>query len=223
MERRPVRIFLVGGSPAARPPVGLTPGPGDRVIAADLGAHHARAWGWPVHLLVGDLDSLPAHEAAALAAAGTPARVAPAAKDESDLELALAHAVAEGAAAIVICAALGGRADHMLANVLLLTRPELAGLDVALVDGNETVRLLRGDRRGGAIARLDLAGAPGDLLSLLPLEGDVEGVTTEGLLYPLHDETLHLGQARGLSNVFTAPGAAVTLRRGLLLAIHTAG
>ncbi len=197
-----MRTFLVGGSPTGRPPAGLMPGPDDRVIAADLGARHAWAWGWPVHLLIGDLDSLPSREADAMAAAGTPIIAAPVAKDESDLELALAHAVAEGASTIVICAALGGRADHMLANVLLLTRPELAGLDVTIVDGHETVRLLRGDRRNAIV---ELAGAPGDLLSLLPVGGDAEGVTTEGLLYPLRDETLYLGRARGVSNVFTAP------------------
>ena len=55
---------------------------------------------------------------------------------------------------------------------------------------------------------------PGDLLSLLPLGGDAIGVTTEGLQYPLHDETLFLGQARGVSNVFTGSRAAITLRRG---------
>ncbi|MCX6027954.1 MAG: hypothetical protein NT169_01470 [Chloroflexi bacterium] len=48
-----MRVFIVAGSPQAKRPDGLAPGPGDRVIAADSGAVHARAWGWPVHLLVG--------------------------------------------------------------------------------------------------------------------------------------------------------------------------
>jgi thiamine pyrophosphokinase len=219
-----VKTFLVGGSPAGQPPAGLTPGPEDRVIAADCGAQHARAWGWPIHLLVGDLDSLSPREADAVTAAGTPIIAVPVAKDETDLELALAHALAEGSRTIVICAALGGRADHMLANVLLLARPELNGLDVTIADGAETVRLLRGYRHSpGRVAHLELAGAPGDLLSLLPVGEDAVGVITEGLLYPLHDETLFLGQARGVSNVFTAPRVAVALRGGLLLVIHTSG
>ena len=106
------------------------------------------------------------------------------------------------ASEIIICAALGGRSDHMLANVLLLARPELADLAVTLVDGRESIRLLRSG--GSAPAHLEVQGAPGDLLSLLPLGCDAVGVTTEGLQYPLHDETLFLGQARGVSNVFTA-------------------
>ena len=134
------------------------------------------------------------------------------------MELALAHALARGAATIVICGALGGRADHMLANVLLLTRPELAGLDVSIVDGPETLRLLHS--RGQA-AVLELAGTPGDLVSLLPIGGDAAGVTTAGLRYPLHDETLLMGHARGVSNVFTDTRARVILRHGRLLVIHT--
>ena len=148
-----MRIFLIGGSPEAQPPTRLAPAPGELVIAADHGAAHARAWGWPLHLLVGDLDSLGADEAALVVASGVPVITAPAAKDETDLELALAHALARGASEIIICAALGGRADHLLANVLLLARPELADLAVTLVDGRESIRLLR----GGAAA----AGASG--------------------------------------------------------------
>ena len=62
----------------------------------------------------------------------------------------------------------------------------------------------------------------GDLLLLLrallvvprALGGDVDGVTTEGLAFPLHDETLFLGRARGVSNAFTSSHARITLRRG---------
>ena len=212
-------VFVIGGSPEAQPPAHLTPVPGDRVIAADRGATHARAWGWPVHLLVGDLDSLDAEDLAATVASGTPVLTVPSAKDETDLELALTHALAEGDQEIVICAALGGRTDHLLANVLLLTRPDLAGIAVTLAAGQECIRLLRGD--GAAQTRLALVGASGDLLSLLPVGGDAIGVTTEGLHYPLCDETLFLGQARGVSNVFTRSRAAITLRSGLLLIVHT--
>jgi thiamine pyrophosphokinase len=199
----------------------LTPGPADRVIAADYGAHHVLAWGWPLHLLIGDLDSLPAADLATVRALGTPTVTAPAAKDETDLELALMHALAGGARELVICAALGGRADHMLANVLLWARPELAGIPAVIADGAQTVRLLRGDGRPGGVSGLTLAGAPGDLLTLLPLAGDARGVTTAGLLYPLSDEPLLFGRARGISNVLAASVAQIWLREGLLLVIHT--
>ena len=102
----------------------------------------------------------------------------------------------------------------MLANVFLLARPNLRGRQAMIADGAETLQLLAG-------GELSLAGTPGDLLSLLPIGGDAGGVTTGGLLYPLHEETLYLGQPRGVSNVFTATAALVSLRAGLLLVIHT--
>ena len=230
-----MRTFLVAGSPAGLPPLGLAPRPDDRVIAVDFGARHARAWGWPVHLVIGDLDSLPQEDATTLAAEGIPMIIAPAAKDETDLELGLAHAMAAGAQDIIICAALGGRTDHLLANILLLARPDLAGpRRVTIVDGRQTVLLLHGDAGGDAahgddatrgeirpLACAALSGRPGDLLSLLPLGGDAVGVTTEGLLYPLHDESLLLGQARGVSNAFVSDAARVWVRRGSLLIVHT--
>jgi thiamine pyrophosphokinase len=216
-----VRTFIVAGSPGGEPPQGLTPQPDDMVIAADAGARHARAWGWPIHLLIGDLDSLDASEAQRLREAGVPVVTAPTAKDETDLELALERALATDAGSIVITGALGGRTDHLLANVLLLARPDLAGRDVIIADGPEEVRLLRGDEDDGAPATIALHGAAGDLLSLLPLGGAAEGVTTTGLQYPLVDETLYVGRGRGISNVFLGTVARVMLRTGQLLVIHT--
>jgi thiamine pyrophosphokinase len=193
------------------------------VIAADLGARHAHAWGWPVHLLIGDLDSLDAKEVERLREAGVAVVTAPAAKDETDLELALSRALAAEPSSIVIAAALGGRIDHLLANVLLLARPDLRGRDVLIADGPETVRLLQGADSAAQAATpsaVEVRGAPGDLLSLLPLGGDAEGVSTEGLLYPLVDETLHAGRGRGVSNVLLGSVARVTLRKGVLLVTH---
>jgi thiamine pyrophosphokinase len=62
----------------------------------------------------------------------------------------------------------------------------------------------------------------GAVVSLLPFAGDVEGVTTAGLRYPLDDEPLVTGPARGLSNVRIDAGASVTVRRGRLLIVEIA-
>jgi len=115
---------------------------------------------------------------------------------------------------IVILGALGGRPDQALANLLLLALPPLAGLDVVIVDGAWQIRCLRGGET------LRLRGQPGDTLSLIPLGGPAEGVVTSGLAYPLREETLHFGPARGVSNVFTGETVAVTLSAGLLWCFH---
>ncbi len=212
-----MRVFVVAGSPAARRPRHLSPQAGDYVIAADLGGQHALSWGWSINLLIGDLDSLPAALAAAIEREGIGTERAAARKDETDTELALARARELTPGEVILCGALGGRTDHLLANVLLLARPDLQSVHLSIVDGPETLCLLQADV---GPTQLVITGAAGDLVSLLPLGNAAEGVTTDGLLYPLHAETLHLGSARGVSNVLTGPRGQVTLRRGQLLVIH---
>jgi thiamine pyrophosphokinase len=195
----------------------------DLVIAADGGALKAGLAGLLPQLVVGDGDSLGASGLAEVRAAGIPLELAATAKDESDLELALLAAVARGAARVTILGALGGpRFDHALANAWLLAHPALDGRSAVLLDGRTRVRLLAAPGAGApGRAEAVLAGSPGDLVSLFPFGADAEGVTTDGLAFPLRDEPLRAGPARGLSNVRTGPEARVSLRSGRLLIVET--
>ncbi|HEX2323871.1 MAG TPA: thiamine diphosphokinase [Chloroflexota bacterium] len=185
------------------------------VIAADGGAAAAWALGRAPDVVVGDLDSLDPRTRAALAGAGSAFEIAPREKDETDLELALRAAVRRGATTIEILGALGGpRFDHALANVLALALPFLGPRRVAILDPQHEVRLLRGP------AALTLSGAPGDLVSLIPLSETADGIDTAGLRYPLRDGTLLLGPTRGVSNELSGPQATVRLRSGLLLVVQ---
>ncbi len=198
----------------------------DLIVAADGGWDRAAALGLRPDLLVGDADSLGPERFDLLEAQGVPVERAFAAKDESDAELALLAALRRGARRVTIVGALGGaRFDHALANVGLLALPEPGTADVQLLDATTRVRLLRSPvpGSGDSPARLDLAGEPGDLVSLLPMGATAEGVTTEGLLYPLHREPLPPGPARGLSNVRQSTTASVSLERGSLLVVETRG
>jgi thiamine pyrophosphokinase len=183
----------------------------DLVIAADGGTLHLEAWGIEPRIVVGDLDSLPPDTRARVAA-----RIErhPAEKDKSDTELAVERAVAAGADEVVVLGALGGpRADHALANTLLLAL-DRGRAGVRLVRGPLSIRLVRG---GG---RADLGGAEGELVTLLAVGGDAAGVRTEGLRYPLRSETLRLGSSRGVSNEISAAGAWVSVGEGTLLVIE---
>ena len=183
-----------------------------RLICADGGARAALALGLTPEVVVGDLDSLDETMQARLKAMGCRFVVYPAAKDWTDLELALKLAVQEGAAEIVILGALGGRLDQELANILLLLLPELRDIPTRIADERQEVFVMRD--------QAEIVGQLGDVVSLIPLGGDVEGIVTEGLLYPLRDEPLLSGPARGVSNVMTEPVARVSLRSGALLIVH---
>lgn len=182
---------------------GLTP---SHVYAADGGARHAASLGLHLSAVIGDLDSLVGNP-------GASTQHHPSDKDETDLELALLHAVSEDAETVILLGAGGGRLDMTIANALLLLHPALAGRRVEIWNGLETAFVLRPP--GGAVD-----GDPGDRVSLLPLAGTADGILTEGLAFPLHDETLSPGPARGVSNRLTGTRAEIRLRSGALLVVH---
>jgi thiamine pyrophosphokinase len=192
------------------------------VVAADGGARHAPGLGVAIDVWVGDGDSLDAAGIAALEAAGVPIERSSEQKDESDTELAVLAALRRGADGVSIVGGLGGaRIDHAIANIGLLAMRDLAGHPAVLIDAWSRITLVRAPDPSGAAVRHDLSGRTGDLVSLLPMSPDVVGVTTVGLGYPLADEPLPQGPARGLSNVRTSPEAAVIVKAGLLLVVES--
>ena len=212
-------LIVLAGSPPDRAALDLA-WPGwsdgiDLVIGADAGAQTAEQLGRRPDLVVGDFDSIDPAALARLEAAGIPLEASPAAKDESDAELAVRAALARGADGLIIVGGFGGRLDHLLANVGLLAMPELAGLPVESLDEATRLSLLRGP------GRLTLAGRAGDVVSLLPFGPGVDGVTTAGLAWSLADESLPPGPARGLSNIRLGPVVEVSVRTGLLLIVET--
>ncbi len=171
----------------------------------------------------GDLDSLAPELLAAAEADGIPIRRARADKDESDTELALLEALARGATRITVLGAFGGpRLDHALANLWLLAHPLLAAADIVLLDAGSRAFLVQAPGADGGPLVLPLPGPVGATITLLPFAGDVAGITTRGLAYPLRDEPLVVGPARGLSNVRDSTDATVTIRSGRLLVVETA-
>lgn len=183
------------------------------VIAADGGAQHVLAAGGRPDLIIGDLDSFPPERRDALEARGVEFVNYPRAKDETDLELALLHAIRQYEEPVLVLGGLGGRLDQIFANVLLLMHPDLRFRSVRFLTEHQQIWLTHGET--------EIEGERGDTVSLIPLGGDVEIAATTGLQWQLVDETLSFGPARGLSNVMTADRARVVVRAGHLLCVHT--
>ena len=185
--------------------------PDDLLIAADGGTRHILDLERTPSIIIGDLDSLTS-DLRPLAEAGTQIIQHPRDKNETDLELALDHAIKLGFREIVILAALGGRLDQTLGNLSLMTNVERFTLNVRLDNGVESAQFCR--------ARSEVRGRRGDLVSLIPWGGEVTGVRTEGLRWPLSDETLYPHKTRGISNEMTGDVAHIQIASGLLLVIH---
>ena len=192
----------------------------DFILAADGGTHNALALGYTPNLIIGDLDSISDEERGKLALssvegmkeAGVQVIQFPRDKNETDLELAIQHAAEMQPEQIVIVGALGGRLDQTLGNIALLSDFRLSTLDLRLDDGVEEIYFCRD--------QAEVHGRSGELVSLIPWGVPVEGVRTDGLRWPLSDETLYPDKTRGISNELLGEQATVRIRSGLLLVVH---
>ena len=207
-------LLFANCHPVSREIVARWTQPGAIVIAADGGARTALDAGVTPDTVVGDLDSLPDSVQAGLKRTGVRFLTYSARKDETDLELAIGHAVERGATEIVILSGLGDRWDQSLANMLLLTLPALRDTPARIEDERHSICAIS----SGMQTRVE--GAIGDTLSLIALGGDARGVTVEGCEYPLRDAVLPFGKTLGISNVLSELTARVSVKEGIVLAIH---
>jgi thiamine pyrophosphokinase len=190
--------------------------PGDVIIAADGGASHCLALGIRPDIIIGDFDSLDDSTLDSLKSTGSTVIQHPAEKNFTDLELAVFQAQSMGINRVIILAALGARWDQTLANLLLPAATHFQEIDFRLVDGQQQVTLIRPHET------IDIQGKPGDIVSLIPIGGDANGVTTSGLQYPLKVETLFFGTTRGISNLLSEETASVRFENGLMLCMSDA-
>ncbi|HUP26852.1 MAG TPA: thiamine diphosphokinase [Chloroflexia bacterium] len=210
-------VWVLASGPAVRFPreASWVPRP-DFVIAADGGSSLALELGLEPDLVIGDLDSSDAEVLASLEARGTELRrYDHDLKLETDTELALYAALEREPERIILLGALGGRLDHALANVLMLSNAVLARTDLRIVDGLEEAYL---GRAGNPIR---VAGRPGETVSILPLSGTVRNVRLAGFVYPLDGENLVRGTGHGVSNRLDGPVGEIVFDEGLLLVVHT--
>jgi thiamine pyrophosphokinase len=210
-------LIFANGDPTSRTLVEQWMQPDSIVIAADGGARNARAIGVTPDTVIGDLDSLDGGLRADLESHGTRFIVHPTHKDETDLELAIHHALGRGASDLVIFSALGGRWDQSLGNILLLTSPALRNVPARLVDPQQMIIVVRSAGEN----ETHIAGQAGDTLSLIALGGDAHGVTIEGCEYPLNGAVLPFGVTLGISNTLIAPEARVRVSDGVVLIVHS--
>lgn len=186
--------------------------PDDFILCADGGTRHALALSRRPDLVVGDMDSLEKGQWQELEKDGVRIQLYPHDKSETDLELAITHAVEMAPEEILIVGALGGRLDQTIGNLGLLADDRLAGFNPRIDDGVEALSFCRD--------HVVMEGSAGDIVSLIPWHRPVDGIHTDGLKWPLKDEVLYPGRTRGISNEMTGASAGVRIRSGLLLVVH---
>lgn len=164
-------------------------GEGDFIIAADKGFRYLQNLGITPDLVIGDFDSL-GHTPS-----GRNIIVLPCEKNDTDMGAAVAEGVERGYKNFILYGATGGRPDHTLANIQLISLLSSRGMN-AIIDARETS--FTSITNGGIIFG---DGAKGTV-SVFSHSDISCGVTVSGLKYGLKNGTLKNTYALGVSNEF---------------------
>ena len=197
----------------------------DYVIAVDKGALFCWENGIRPDLLTGDFDTLSPEILKNWEEKGVPVRRFRPEKDDADIEIALEEAKeflmakAENKTAensmITILGGTGTRLDHMLGTIYAM-----AGLGPAfpceLADAHNRVQLL-----WPGVHERERQQCAGPYISLLPIGGDVTGITLQGFKYPLHMHTMTCANTLGVSNELTEDRGIISFQTGILACFET--
>ena len=200
-------LIVGNGEPPSRELFAACAREAELILCADGGANIASAYGFTPDYVVGDLDSVSSQSKAALAADRL-VLVDPEGNVGTDGQKVLNHAVALGVTQAVLLGFTGRRTDHLLGNLSLL-KAFADRLTLRIVDDYCDIRLI--DRC------IRFRAAIGQKVSLCPLDGAAEGITTEGLKWALRSESLIPGVREGISNEVVYNPVEIRVERGDLL------
>lgn len=200
--------YIVGaGEFTAR---GFHPQADDFIIAADGGLRALDGIGIRPHLLIGDLDSLGAYSIPA----DLPLEKHPVEKDDTDTGIALAQGFAVGYRDFALYGCAGGRPDHLLANFQSMGRYSKLGTSIRLLASTYTAYALTD-------GKLLLPSRPiGTTVSVFCLGDKADGVTLQGLKYPLSNHTMTGDYPLGVSNQHLDTPAVISVQHGTLLILQ---
>ncbi|MCH2449144.1 MAG: thiamine diphosphokinase [Gracilimonas sp.] len=175
----------------------------DLVIGADGGGNTILTYGFVPDFVIGDLDSFKKPENIDVEI------ILDEGQETNDLEKALSLTVKKMAKTCTVLGTFGKRMDHALKNLSVLKKFD-----------NRFNSLIYKDELFEAFLLSDTCtmniGA-GRMVSLFPLSGEVRGVTTKGLKYPLNDESLKNGERDGTSNETVEDEFSITAGEGDLI------
>lgn len=215
------------------------------VIAADGGLDHAATLGLTPDFVIGDFDSVRCRlditrdnaDAATAAAtttaaaltpfisgtlasgafAGTPVITLPSQKDDADMLSALKTGWAAGAREFHIVGGLGGRLDHTLGNVQLLTFISRAGGSAFLYGRQITATAVT----DGSVRFPPVPVPQFPMVSVFSADNESHGVCIRGLKYEVSDFTVSNTIAQ-LSNELVGLEASISVAHGTVIVTYPA-
>jgi len=177
----------------------------DMIIGVDGGIRGLNEIGVEPTLMIGDFDSAHKDLLEEYTLKGVPLKSFPSRKDSTDSELAIDYAIGLGPKELLLFGMTGKRLDHGLTNIHMLKRvPQ--DIKACIIDAYNEIYYSN--------KNFELKGYTGRNLSIIPISSELEGIETQGLEYPLVDETLYYHGSRGVSNVILDDYIRITVKKG---------
>ncbi|HAQ41019.1 MAG TPA: thiamine diphosphokinase [Clostridiales bacterium] len=183
----------------------------DYVICADGGLEKAERFGLVPDLILGDFDSVDPGTLARYKSLNIETVTFSAEKDYTDMELAVEYAVKKGYKNIVLAGASGTRLDHTVANIQLLEKYHIMGIDMEVIDNNNHISIISGK------TVLKIKRRKNYFVSMAPVTETIEGLTLEGFKYPLDNVKVKRGSTLLVSNEITQDEGSIILEKGTAL------
>ncbi len=180
----------------------------DYIIACDGGLFHADKVNRAPDFILGDLDSV--DKTLLKKYNNIEKQIFPSDKDYTDGELGLITAYEKGYKDIIFLGSLGGRIDHTLCNIFLLSKALEFNIDAKIYDEKEKIYITNSTIRVNCEVN--------DTVSIIPIE-NIQNITTTALRYPLNNENLYVGNSRSLSNIANEKTIKIEMEKGKALVI----
>ncbi len=182
------------------------------IICCDGGANHTYKMNIVPNYIIGDLDSIENEVIDYYKTKKVIFKEFPSKKNETDMELGIYLAKSLGALQIDFIGALGGRIDHTIANINILSYVRDLEIKTKILSEKETIYLIKDEE-------IKLEGTKGSLVSVIPINGDAKGVTLKGLEYTLENYDMVYSIPLGISNAILDKEFTIKVECGNLLII----
>ncbi|PAV29957.1 thiamine diphosphokinase [Virgibacillus profundi] len=184
-------------------------------IGADRGALTLVTNEIPIEYAVGDFDSINEEEKKVIQQNTNFFKEYPSEKNETDLEIALLKAYELDPDEIYLFGVTGGRLDHELINIQLLSSIVNKGIRGVIAD---------------SLNQLELT-TPGmhtinycekyPYISFIPFTKEVSGITLSDFYYPLENQTISWGSTLCISNKLLSKSGTFSYKEGILLLVKS--
>jgi thiamine pyrophosphokinase len=208
-------VIVAGGPDHMLPDLSNFLNENTKWVGVDRGLYILIKKGIIPDLAFGDFDSISNDERKEVESSGCQLNVYPAEKDETDLELAINWSLEQDQDEIYILGCTGGRLDHELINIQMLTKGLKRKKELIILD-KQNKMIMR--ENGNYTISLE---EEYKYVSFIPHTKIVENLSLKGFKYSLKDTNVSWGQTLCISNELVEKKGTYSFSNGILIVVKS--